>query len=226
MTWQECFEKCGYITLINEKDNHRVLNIEEFNDDNGVPDILRQVYLSNKKDELFLILQPAPNTDISLLCAEWDNRIMAFINFGSLPMEGNRKDGHRAIASLKYNITQILLYSNTKGDTKLLMNKPSSFSEEKSVKVSRKIFIGINSDDILPNDNEILLPFWFGELEKAKISIDKEKVLTDLITEDIKCLLEKHERLDHRGKNTSKDKKYFTDEEFETVKEWLINDKN
>lgn len=229
MTWQYYFEKCSYIPLINNEDVHsRVLDIEEFKDDNDVPDILRQVYLSKKKDELFLILQPTSNTDIISFCKEWDIRIMSFINFGSLPIEGEIKERHLAIASLRYNITQILLYGSTNKDKKSggypLMKRPASFLEEKSVNVSRKIFIGINSDDTLPNDNELLLPFWFGKLEKVEISSDKQEALRDLITEDIKCLLEKHKRIDGRGKNVLKGQKYFKIEEFQEVKEWLIDD--
>ncbi len=229
MKWQDCFMKSGYIPLINEGSSVRTLNIDEFNDDNGVPDTLRQVYLSDKKDELFLILKPVSNAGIPLFLEEWDSRIMAFINFGSLPTEKNRKEGHQAIAALQYNITQILLYSNTNedvnSDEQPLMQRPASFAEEKSVTISRKIFIGINSDDTLPDDNELLLPFWFGELEKAEISPDQEEALTSLLPTNVKCLLQKREKINRRVKNANKEQKYYTDEEFEAVEGWLINEK-
>ena len=56
--------------------------MEMFYEDGKKPDELQQVYLSEKEDELFIILQMEPDMDAKKLSDKWDAKILAFINFG------------------------------------------------------------------------------------------------------------------------------------------------
>lgn len=225
MTWQECFEKYHYKALIAKNaDDMRSLDIGMFLEEGGIPDELRQIYLSRQKDELFLILQPKPSTDIQTFCAHWDSRIMSFINFGCLP-----KERHEVVEGLRYSITQILMYSmNTvKHAVKLgslpLMECPTSFSEEKSVSVSRKIFLPCDENDAFDDKSRMLLPFWYDELEGVGFNSDNERKLNALLPkgEMEACLCKKRIKLDRRTKNVPAEQLNFTDEEFAAVKGWL-----
>ena len=83
MNWQSCFEKYKYKSLISEdkNENEKIL-MEMFYEDGKKPDELQQVYLSEKEDELFIILQMEPDMDAKKLSDKWDAKILAFINFG------------------------------------------------------------------------------------------------------------------------------------------------
>lgn len=60
MTWQDCFEKYKYSSLIyfSTEKNARIADIESFEIDGKIPQELREIYLSLRGDELFLVLQP------------------------------------------------------------------------------------------------------------------------------------------------------------------------
>ena len=126
MNWQSCFEKYKYKSLISEdkNENEKIL-MEMFYEDGKKPDELQQVYLSEKEDELFIILQMEPDMDAKKLSDKWDAKILAFINFGE-----DYGTDHAWIEKKKYNITQIILHREK------LQNKDL----EKSVDISRKIF--------------------------------------------------------------------------------------
>ena len=106
MNWQSCFEKYKYKSLISEdkNENEKIL-MEMFYEDGKKPDELQQVYLSEKEDELFIILQMEPDMDAKKLSDKWDAKILAFINFGE-----DYGTDHAWIEKIKYNITQIILH--------------------------------------------------------------------------------------------------------------------
>ena len=217
MTWQACFERYHYQPLIiDNTDGNRSLEIVMFLQENKVPDELRQIYLSKSRDEMFIILQPKPKTNIEDFCNRYDTRIMAFINFGTLL--GN---GHEAIRKLQYNITQILLYTNDKTGNLPLMECPDNFSEEKSVSISRKIFVQCGANDNIDSDNRLLLPFWYEELKVESPAIDQEEKLSDLLpnTDAVTFLYNKRLKIDHRKQLS--EQLNFTEEEFASVKGWL-----
>ncbi len=219
MKWQECFKKYDYRSLITEDG---VLDIGMFLVDGKVPGELRQIYESKYGDELFLILQPKPGTNMNTFCNSWDEHIMAFVNFGEL-----REGGHEAVKKLQYNITQIILYTEKKGICETgnlpLMNRPDSFAEEKSVSVSRKIFIPCGSNDNFDSDSRILLPFWYDELKGEIFNQENEENLTSLLPDNgtASFLCKERIKIDHRARSNSADQLNFTEEEFVAVKGWL-----
>lgn len=212
MTWQECFRKYNYRPLItDDMDGKRSLDIVMFLQDGKIPDELRQIYLSNQSDEMFIILQPKPETKVEDYCNKWDNRIMAFINFGAFS-NGGRETVHK----IRYNITQIVLYGNLP-----LMQCPDSFSEEKSIFISRKIFIQCSEDDVFNSDSRLLLPFWYEELETVDIPQNQEEKLNSLLptksTAEFLC----DERTKINRHKQPFEQLNFTKEEFLSVRGWL-----
>lgn len=222
MKWQKCFEKYGYQS-INLDDETKRKGIGMFFKEGNRLQELRAIYLSSKKDELFIVLQPSIKVkNISKFCREWDNRIMAFINFGSIPGEL-----HSGIHKLRYNITQIILYGQSEKEIRIqdvpLIEKPDSFAEEKSTSVARKIFIGCDENDEFNDESKVLLPFWYEELEEVEMEQKLEKELDDLLPKDreVAFLLKKRIEKDSRGKKNSNEELNFKAEEFQAVKEWL-----
>jgi hypothetical protein len=219
-TWQECFKNYQYNPLITDDiDGKRSLAIGMFLKDdesckttpsepnNGeVPDELRQIYLSKPKDEMFMILQPKPDTNIKDFCSSWDKRIMAFINFGAFP-----DGGHEAVKKLQYNITQILMCKNL----------PLQYlSVEKSVNVSRKILIKCDANDTLDDESMLKLPFWYKGLNAVSTPQNLEKELKKLLPEGpAKFLCD--ERTKTKSNTQHPKQPNFTDNEFNFVKGWL-----
>lgn len=223
MTWQECFEDYGYHSLIRTENNIRMIDIEMFQENNKVPGVLREVYLSSKGDELFLVLQPSENKGLGEFCNYWDSAILTWIQFGKLP--GHGRDG---IQKLKYNVTMLLLYWNKKGRKSSschLMDEPGSFELEKGTSVSRKVFLACGEDDVIEEDDKLQLPFWYGEFEEVLNGRGDEEKLNELLPkqEEKRFLLKRHEKIDGRSKKNVQEQMYFTDEEFQTVKGWLEN---
>ena len=223
MKWQECFEKYNYDSLIyyEEASSTRKLDIEMFLSSGQVPEELREIYLSPNRDELFLILQPKPNIDVEKFCTYWDSSILAWIQFGQLP--GYGRDG---VKKLKYNITMVLLYGGKEGltaDGCLLMERPTSFSLEKSTSISRKIFLKCEENDVVDDDSILHLPFWYEPFELGLIDKTKEDELSKLLLMSGKerCLLIKKEKINRKIKNMVQEQYYFTEEEFLVVKGWL-----
>ena len=225
MTWQECFEKYHYYALIMKNNEaKRSLDIGMFLEEGEIPSELKQIYISKKQDEMFMIFQPKPGTDIQKFCSHWDSRIMSYINFG---FQAN--DCHEMVEKLRYSITQILFYGVDnvsyviKPGNSPLMECPTSFSEEKSVFVSRKILIPCEENDALEIGSRILLPFWYDELEEVKLNSDKEQELIALLPKigmEV-CLNKEPVKIDRRTKKTTTEVMNFSAEEFEAVKGWL-----
>ena len=172
--------------------------MEFFLENGEIPNQLREIYLSKYRDELFLILQPDRDENVKKFCQRWDNNIMAFINFGSLP-----DDNRESIKKLRYNIVQVILYGigeNINGVK--YMNEPDDFSEEKSTSVSRKIFIKSNDADELDEENKILLPFWYDEFEKIPENMEAEQQLKRMLPDEYEVakLYQEHEKVDMRKK--------------------------
>ena len=224
MTWMECFEKYVYCSLLNYDTDKIKPEMDFFLEDGEIPNQLREIYLSKCKDELFLILQPDEDEDIKKFCQIWDNNIMAFINFGSLP-----NDNRESIKKLRYNIVQVVLYGTGENKNGVkYMNEPSDFSEEKSTSVSRKIFIKSNDADELDEENKILLPFWYDEFEKISENVEAEQHLKKMLPDkhEFATLYQEHEKVDMRRKEHEASNFSYTEEEFELIKRWLCNDEN
>ena len=212
MNWQSCFEKYKYKSLISEdkNENEKIL-MEMFYEDGKKPDELQQVYLSEKEDELFIILQMEPDMDAKKLSDKWDAKILAFINFGE-----DYGTDHAWIEKIKYNITQIILHREK------LQNKDL----EKSVDISRKIFLKCNENGELEENEKVRLPFLYDEFETMEIKLDQDdelmKILPDKKT--LSFLYEKRKKIDGRSVKTKEERLSYTDEELELVKGWMMSE--
>ena len=72
MKWQECFKRYKYES-INLDDETKRNGIGMFFKEGKRLQELRAIYLSSKKDELFIVLQPSIKVkNISEFCKEWD----------------------------------------------------------------------------------------------------------------------------------------------------------
>ncbi|PXX44285.1 hypothetical protein DFR60_1287 [Hungatella effluvii] len=204
MKWQECFQKYKYTELIDmDKDGERKTKLDFFCVEGKVPDELRQIYLSECGDELFLILRLSDVENMERFCNLWDNKILTFINF-------TPKQFREEIRKLQYNITQILLYE---GAVEKKM--------EKSVSVSRKIFVKCNEDDELDDNDKMLLPFWFGDLESAEINKEERQKLENLLpsAEVLGFMYKKREK--QRRQKTGENKYNFQENEWLAMEGWL-----
>ena len=212
MNWQSCFEKYKYKSLISEdkNENEKIL-MEMFYEDGKKPDELQQVYLSEKEDELFIILQMEPDMDAKKLSDKWDAKILAFINFGE-----DYGTDHAWIEKIKYNITQIILHREK------LQNKDL----EKSVDISRKIFLKCDENGELEENEQVRLPFLYDEFETMEIKLDQDdelmKILPDKKT--LSFLYEKRKKIDGRSVKTKEERLSYTDEELELVKGWMMSE--
>ena len=213
MNWQSCFEKYKYKSLISEdkNENEKIL-MEMFYEDGKKPDELQQVYLSEKEDELFIILQMEPDMDAKKLSDKWDAKILAFINFGE-----DYGTDHAWIEKIKYNITQIILHREK------LQNKDL----EKSVDISRKIFLKCDENGELEENEKVRLPFLYDEFETMEIKLDQDdelmKILPDKKT--LSFLYEKRKKIDGRSVKTKEERLSYTDEELELVKGWMMSER-
>lgn len=212
MNWQSCFEKYKYKSLISEdkNENEKIL-MEMFYEDGKKPDELQQVYLSEKEDELFIILQMEPDMDAKKLSDKWDAKILAFINFGE-----DYGTDHAWIEKIKYNITQIILHREK------LQNKDL----EKSVDISRKIFLKCDENGELEENEKVRLPFLYDEFETMEIKLDQDDELMKILPDKKKLsfLYEKRKKIDGRSVKTKEERLSYTDEELELVKGWMMSE--
>ena len=200
MILQEEFIANGYSDILHSGKSD-IIDMNDIIDVNGFPEELLGVYISEQKDELFLVLN-GNSMDINELCDAWDNRIRVFTII-------NNKSEH--IQKLKYNIVQLIVCSNDCFDRKC----------ERNLLITRKIIIkgDIKGEDrIVIDDREAVgLPFYM--VNSNDFSVD-EKMLDDLKSllpndDGVLASLEK-ERQKRNG-----EKMIFTEQEFEKIKEWL-----
>lgn len=213
--WRTYFIENGYQPLIQtDADGSRKLNIEEFcNEDRSVPEELREIYLlcneSGIPCELLLVLDIREGRKeddvIKTLCRAWDERILSFLNFGSLP--GREQQSYFL---LKYNVMQILL-----SDT-VTARCAAAMSEEKSTDISRKLFVSVENGDVTESDRS-MLPFYFDQLKQESTAPESESELAQILPsrDKLTCLYEERTT-----------EKTFSEEDLTAVKEWLSNAKD
>ena len=208
MILQEEFKKNGYKDiLIGDIASEYEINLEDIFDLNQKPEELLNIFISEKKDELFFILD-GDLMEIDSLCDCWDNRIRIFII-----INGKLKGIHK----IKYNIIQLIVYS---GDT------PDK-SREGHLLISRKIIIKGNMTDknqIVIDDNEVIeLPFHMIPTNAFAPDEKKMRQLKLLLPEDEELLVlmeRKHRKVNKKEKNRELDKSFET-QDYERIREWL-----
>ena len=212
MKWQQCFEKYKYKSLISESNNENEKTLMEmFFEEGEKPDELQQGYLSEKEDELFIILRMEPDIDAKQLSDKWDAKILAVINFG----EGCGIS-HTWLEKMKYNITQIILYGEK------LRNK----NLEKSIDISRKIFLKCDKNDELEETEKVRLPFLYDEFETMEIKLNQREEIIELLPDkdEFPFLYEEHKKIDGRSVKTQDERLSYTDQELELVKGWIMSE--
>ena len=198
----------GYKKLLSgENANIYQINLEDFFDLNDIPSELIEIYISEKQDELFFIID-GDGMEINELCDTWDDRIRVFTII-------NGKN--TIIQKLKYNIVQLIIYSDDIPDK----------NREGNLYISRKIILKGNMDDrnriLLDDDESIELPFHM--IPANSFSPDEEQVnaLRQLLPEDdsIFTLLKKKRNKAKRKEHEGILYKSFEIKNFETIKGWL-----
>jgi len=211
--WRTYFVKNGYQPLIQtDTDGTRSLIIEEFcNEDGTIPEELSEIYLlcneSGVPCELLMVLDIRgweEDDKIKNLCRVWDEQILSFLNFSSLP--GREKQSQYL---LKYNVMQILL-----SDT-VTTRCAAAMSEEKSTDISRKLFISVENGDVTESDRS-MLPFYFDQLTQNSATKSESDLAQILPKRDkMLCLYE-----------ACTTEEAFSEEDLTAVKEWLSNAKD
>ena len=208
MILQEEFKKNGYKDiLIGDIASEYEINLEDIFDLDQKPEELLGIFISEKKDELFFILD-GDLMEIKSLCDCWDDRIRVFII-----INGKSKELHK----LKYNIVQLIVYSGDAPDK----------SREGNLLISRKIIIKGNMMDkkqIVIDDNEVIeLPFHMIPANAFAPDEKKEKQLEQLLPEDeglLRLMEEKHRKVNRKERDGELDKSLKI-QDYERIKEWL-----
>lgn len=208
MILQEEFKKNGYKDiLIGDIASEYEINLEDIFDLDQKPEELLGIFISEKKDELFFLLD-GDLMEINSLCDCWDDRIRVFII-----INGKSKELHK----LKYNIVQLIVYSGVAPDK----------SREGNLLISRKIIIKGNMMDkkqIVIDDNEVIeLPFHMIPANAFAPDEKKEKQLEQLLPEDeglLRLMEEKHRKVNRKERDGELDKSLKI-QDYERIKEWL-----
>lgn len=208
MILQDEFISNGYVNILDDKNNNdNIVDLEGLFDAGDIPKELLGIYISKNKDELFFVLD-GEALEINELCDKWDDHIRVFTII-------NGKDS--IICTLKYNIVQLIIYSNGKPDK----------NREGNLFITRKIILKgdlSNRNQIVIGDDEAIeLPFHMIPDNAISPSPELISALEDLLPKDIEILnILKKQRT--KVKKTFCDdvyKKSLDNEEFEIIRGWF-----
>ena len=208
MILQEEFKKNGYKDiLVGDIASEYEINLEDVFDLEQKPEALLSIFISGQKDELFFLLD-GDLERIDSLCDYWDDRIRVF-----MIINGKSK----AIHKLKYNIVQLIVYSEGTPDR----------SRESNLLISRKIIIKgdmTDKDRIVIDDDEVIeLPFHMIPTDASAPDAEQMKRLGQLLPEDegLLTIMEKKRKRVNRNKREGVLDKSFGEQDYEKIKEWL-----
>lgn len=208
MILQEEFKKNGYKNLlIGDIASEYEINLEDVFDLEQKPEALLSIFISDQKDELFFLLD-GDLEKIDSLCDYWDGRIRVF-----MIINGKSKTIHK----LKYNIVQLIVYSEETPDR----------SREGNLLISRKIIIKgdmTDKDRIVIDDEEVIeLPFHMIPADAFAPDAEQMKQLSQLLPEDeeLLAIMENKRKRVNRNKKEGVLDKSFGEQDFEKIKEWL-----
>ena len=208
MILQEEFKKNGYKDiLVGDIASEYEINLEDVFDIEQKPESLLSIFISDQKDELFFLLD-GDLEKIDSLCDYWDGRIRVF-----MIINGKSKTIHK----LKYNIVQLIVYSEGTPDR----------SRESNLLISRKIIIKgdmTDKDRIVIDDEEVIeLPFHMIPADAFAPDAEQMKQLSQLLPEDeeLLAIMENKRKRVNRNKKEGVLDKSFGEQDFEKIKEWL-----
>lgn len=212
---QDAFRENGYTDILAEYDPSKPdaiaaeygFRVDDFFESDEKPDTLLGLFISEQRDDLFLLLD-GDSVDVSKLCDEWDKRIRVFTVM-------NRRS--EAVEKLKYNIVQLVVYS---GDT------PDK-SREANLQMSRKIIIkGKKTDEshiVIDEEEAIELPFHMIQGNPFKRDETQTARLRQLLPADAGLLAQmkkKHNRV-NRKEGQSVQPKNLDVQEYNAIRRWL-----
>lgn len=208
MILQEEFKKSGYKDiLVGDTASEYEIDLEDFFELNHKPEELLSIFISEQRDELFFLLD-GDLEEIDSLCDCWDDRIRVFTI-----INGKSKALHK----LKYNIVQLIVYSEDTPDK----------SREGNLLISRKIIIKgdmADKEQIVIDDDEVIeLPFHMIPVDAFAPDEEQMKQLSQLLpeNEDLLELLEKKRKKVSRKEKEGVLDKSFEVQDYEKIKEWL-----
>ena len=208
MILQEEFKKSGYKDiLVGDTASEYEIDLEDFFELNHKPEELLSIFISEQRDELFFLLD-GDLEEIDSLCDCWDDRIRVFTI-----INGKSKALHK----LKYNIVQLIVYSEDTPDK----------SREGNLLISRKIIIKGDMADkeqiVIDDDEAIELPFHMIPVDAFAPDEERMKQLSQLLpeNEDLLELLEKKRKKVNRKEKEGVLDKSFEVQDYEKIKEWL-----
>ena len=208
MILQEEFKKSGYKDLlVGDIACEYEINLEDIFDLDQKPEELLSIFISDQRDELFFLLN-GDLAEIDSLCDVWDDRIRVFTI-----INGKSK----AIHKLKYNIVQLIVYSEGIPDR----------SQEGNLLISRKIIIKgdmTDKDRIAIDDEEVIeLPLHMIPTDAFAPDVEQMKRLSQLLPEDegLLALMEKKRKKVNRNKKEGVLDKSFGEQDYEMIKGWL-----
>lgn len=208
MILQEEFKKSGYKDiLVGDTASEYEIDLEDIFELNHKPEELLSIFISEQRDELFFLLD-GDLEEIDSLCDCWDDRIRVFTI-----INGKSKALHK----LKYNIVQLIVYSEDTPDK----------SREGNLLISRKIIIKgdmADKEQIVIDDDEVIeLPFHMIPVDAFAQDEEQMKQLSQLLpeNEDLLELLEKKRKKMNRKEKEGVLDKSFEVQDYEKIKEWL-----
>lgn len=208
MILQEEFKKSGYKDiLVGDTASEYEIDLEDIFELNHKPEELLSIFISEQRDELFFLLD-GDLEEIDSLCDCWDDRIRVFTI-----INGKSKALHK----LKYNIVQLIVYSEDTPDK----------SREGNLLISRKIIIKgdmADKEQIVIDDDEVIeLPFHMIPVDAFAPDEEQMKQLSQLLpeNEDLLELLERKRKKVNRKEKEGVLDKSFEVQDYEKIKEWL-----
>lgn len=208
MILQEEFKKSGYKdVLVGNMASEYGINLEDLFDLDQKPEELLCIFISEQRDDLFFLLD-GDLMEINTLCDRWDDRIRVF-----MIINGKAK----AIHKLKYNIVQLIVYSEENLDK----------SREGNLLISRKILIKGDMTDknqiVIDDDEVIELPFHMIPTDAFAPDVEQMKRLSQLLPKDesLLALMEKKRKRVNRKEREGVLDKSFEVQDYEQIKEWL-----
>lgn len=208
MILQDEFISNGYMNILDDTNAiAKKVDLEGLYDVEDKPQELLGIYISKNRDELFFVLD-GEAMEINELCDKWDDHIRVFTLING---EGS------IVCKLKYNIVQLIIYSNGKPDK----------NREGNLFITRKIILKgdlSNKDQIVIGDDEAIeLPFHM--ISENSFSPDSAQInaLEEMLPKntEISNVLKKQVRKVRRDLIEDVLKKSWEKEEFEIIRRWF-----